>query len=242
MNKSLVVIPTYNEIDNIEKIILKVLSLRKGMDILIVDDNSPDGTGDIVDALVSEHKELNVIHRPGKLGMGRAYVDGFNWALGKRYEYVFEMDADFSHNPEDLPRLLDEMGEYDLCIGSRYVKDAGVINWPIWREILSRSANVYVKLITCMPVNDGTGGFKCYRRSVLESINLDGVRSEGYAFQIEMHYKSWKKGARIKEISILFKDRLQGNSKMSKKIIFEAFFVVWRLVFENFITQLNNKK
>ncbi len=230
MNKSLVVIPTYNEIDNIEKIILKVLSLKKGMDILIVDDNSPDGTGEVADRLSADNAEVHVLHRPKKLGMGRAYIDGFTWALEKDYSYIFEMDADFSHDPEDLIRIFSEMNECDVCIGSRYVRDAGVLNWPIWREILSRSANVYVRWVTRMPIHDGTAGFKCYRRAVLEEIDLDQVRSEGYAFQIEMHYKAYKSGFTLKEIPIIFRDRYQGRSKMSKRIILEAFLVVWRLI------------
>lgn len=231
MNTSLVVIPTYNEEENIKKMVSKVLLMEGGIDILIVDDSSPDGTGVEADKLASVHKEVNVVHRPKKMGMGRAYVDGFKWALNKGYEYICEMDADFSHNPEDLIRLFDEMDTCDVCIGSRYVKGAGVVNWPLWREILSRSANIYVRLVTRMPVSDGTAGFKCYKRSVLEAIDLDDVRSEGYAFQIEMHYKAWKKGFKLKEIPIIFTERRQGQSKMSKKIIFEAFFAVWRLVF-----------
>ena len=158
--------------------------------MLIVDDNSPDGTGKEADVLSSEHEEVNVIHRPGKLGMGRAYIDGFKWALEREYEYICEMDADFSHRPKDLLRFMNEMASCDVCLGSRYVEDAGVVNWPIWREILSRSANVYVKAVTRMPVYDGTGGFKCFKRKVLETIDLEGVRSEGYSFQIEMHYKN----------------------------------------------------
>ena len=231
MKKSLVVIPTYNEIENIAKITEKVLSLNRGIDILIVDDNSPDGTGDEADKLASMHEEINVIHRPCKLGMGRAYVDGFKWATEKGYEYIFEMDADFSHNPKDLCRLLDNMDGCDLCIGSRYVPDAGVVNWPVWRELLSRYASIYVRIITRMPILDTTGGFKCYRSEVLEKIDLDDIHSEGYAFQIEMHYKTWKNGFKMKEIPIIFTERRAGQSKMSKKIIFEAFFIVWRLLF-----------
>ena len=232
MNKALVVIPTYNESGNIEKIVNKVLSLESDVDVLIVDDNSPDGTGELADMLAKKHQEVRVIHRPAKLGMGRAYVDGFKWSMEKGYEYVLEMDADFSHDPEDLKRLLSGMSECDVCIGSRYTEGAGIVNWSIWREILSRSANVYVKLITRMPIADGTAGFKCYKMEVLKAIDVDSVRSEGYAFQIEMHYKSWKKGFHLKEIPITFTERRQGQSKMSKKIVFEAFFTVWRLIFE----------
>ncbi|MFQ5953207.1 MAG: polyprenol monophosphomannose synthase [Candidatus Omnitrophota bacterium] len=229
MSKALVIIPTYNERENIDKIVSKVLSLGRGMDVLIVDDSSPDGTGEEADRLAAEQQAVKVIHRPSKMGMGRAYVDGFKWALENDYDYLFEMDADFSHNPEDLTRLLDEMDTCDVCIGSRYVKGAGVVNWPLWREILSRSANIYVKLVTGMPVIDGTAGFKCYKRKVLEGIDLDKVRSEGYSFQIEMHYKAWKRGFNIKEVPITFTERREGQSKMSKSIVFEAFFAVWRL-------------
>ncbi len=230
MNRNLVVVPTYNEMENIARLVQKVLSLDKGIDLLIVDDNSPDGTGRESDRLAAGHPEVNVMHRPAKMGMGRAYVDGFKWALARDYEYICEMDADFSHDPEDLLRLLEGVRDCDLCIGSRYVERAGVVNWPAWRNLLSRSANLYVRVITGMPVSDGTAGFKCYRRTVLESVDLDNVRSEGYAFQIEMHYKAWKKGFRIREIPIIFTERRRGRSKMSKRIIFEAFFAVWRLV------------
>jgi len=232
MKKTLVVIPTYNEIENIEKIILKLMSVDEGIHALIVDDNSPDGTGSRADDLMSSCRgRVHVIHRPHKMGMGRAYVDGFKWALKRGYELICEMDADFSHDPDDVKRLLGNMNICDLCIGSRYVRDAGVVNWPIWREILSRSANFYVKAITGMPVFDGTAGFKCYKKEVLDNIDLDNIRSEGYAFQIEMHYKTWKKGFKIIEIPIIFTERRQGRSKMSRQIIFEAFFIVWKLVF-----------
>ncbi|TAM37169.1 polyprenol monophosphomannose synthase [bacterium] len=231
MNKKVVVIPTYNEIKNISKLILELLSLDGNFDILVVDDNSPDGTGQEVERLSGLHKEVNILHRPGKLGMGRAYIDGFKWALMRNYELICEMDADFSHSPRDLLRLLDAINDSDLCIGSRYIENGGVVNWPVWRQVLSRTANLYTRLVTSMPVKDVTSGFKCFRRRVLESISLDKIRSEGYSFQIEMHYKVLKKGFNVKEIPIIFVDRQHGKSKISKKIIIEAFFTVWKLVF-----------
>jgi dolichol-phosphate mannosyltransferase len=229
VNKNLVIIPTYNEIKNIGKVIEKVRLLAKDFDILIVDDNSPDGTGKEADRLAGIYKGVNVLHRSAKFGMGKAYIDGFKWALSRSYELIFEMDADLSHNPEDLVRLSDGVRDCDLCIGSRYIDDGGVVNWPIWREALSRAANIYVRFVTKMPIKDTTAGFKCFKRNVLESIPLDHIHSEGYSFQIEMHYKTLKKGFRIKEIPIIFVDRQHGMSKMSNNIIFEAFFVVWKL-------------
>lgn len=231
MNRNLVIIPTYNEVSNISKLIENVYFSVKDFDVLIVDDNSPDGTGREADRLAGIYKGVNVLHRNAKLGMGKAYIDGFKWALKHSYEFVYEMDADFSHNPSDLLKLQDGIKDSDLCIGSRYIENAGVVNWPIWREILSRTANFYVRFVTGMPIKDTTAGFKCFKREVLEAICFDKIRSEGYSFQIEMHYKSWKKGFRIKEIPIIFVDRQHGMSKMSKKIIFEAFFAVWKLVF-----------
>ena len=230
MNKDIVIIPTYNEIKNINKLINELLSLNRDFDILVVDDNSPDGTGQEVDRLSRLHKEVNILHRPGKLGMGRAYIDGFKWALARNYELICEMDADFSHGPRDLMGLMEEINDSDLCVGSRYIENGGVVNWPIWRQVLSRTANLFTRLVTRLPVKDATSGFKCFRRKVLESISLDGIRSEGYSFQIEMHYKVWKKGFKIKEIPIIFVDRQHGKSKISKGIIIEAFFTIWKLV------------
>lgn len=231
MNRDIIIIPTYNERNNIKKLIAEILALNKSLDILIVDDNSPDGTGQEADILSGLYDEVKVLHRPAKLGMGRAYVDGFKWALERNYDQICEMDADFSHNPKDLLRLLEGVQDSDLCIGSRYIENGGVVNWPIWRETLSRAANFYVRIVTKLPIKDSTAGFKCFKRAVLESISLDKIHSEGYSFQIEMHYKVWKKGFDIKEIPIIFVDREHGHSKMTKKIIFEAFFVVWKLVF-----------
>jgi len=229
LNKTVVIIPTYNESKNISRLISELLSLGKDFDILVVDDNSPDGTGHVVDGISKFHKEVNILHRPGKLGMGRAYIDGFQWALARNYKLICEMDADFSHSPSDLLRLLEGVGNCDLCIGSRYIENGGVINWQIWRQLLSRTANFYVRLVTGMPIKDATSGFKCFKRKSLESIELGNIHSQGYSFQIEMHYKVWKKGFRIKEIPIIFVDRQHGMSKMSKAIIFEAFFAVWKL-------------
>lgn len=232
MNTNIVIIPTYNERNNIKKLIAEILSLNRGFDILIVDDNSPDGTGQEADILSSLYNEVKVLHRPAKLGMGRAYVDGFRWVLKRNYDYIYEMDADFSHSPKDLLRLLEGVQDSDLCIGSRYIENGGVLNWPIWRETLSRAANFYVRLVTQLPIKDTTAGFKCFKSSVLKSISLDKIHSEGYSFQIEMHYKVWKGGFNIKEIPIIFVDRQHGHSKMLKKIIFEAFFSVWKLVYK----------
>lgn len=230
MNRNLVIIPTYNERNNIAKIVEEVVLANQGFDILIVDDRSPDGTGIEADRLAALYQEVQVLHRPAKLGIGKAYLDGFSWALKKGYEYIFEMDGDWSHSPKDLARLLDGTRDSDLCIGSRYVSNGGVINWPLWRQALSRTANLYVRLITRLPIKDTTSGFKCFKRKVLASLPLDKIHSEGYSFQIEMHYRAWQKGFKLKEIPIIFIDRPYGSSKMSKQIIWEAFLVVWKLV------------
>jgi dolichol-phosphate mannosyltransferase len=229
MGKPLVIIPTYNEIENITNIIREILSFEREIDILIVDDNSPDGTGQEADRLATIHPQVNVLHRPAKMGLGKAYIDGFKWGLERNYEYLCEMDADFSHNPKDLFRLIDHMGRCDVCVGSRYIENAGVINWPIWREILSKSASFFVRVVTGMPVYDTTAGFKCFKNTVLRSISLDSIHSDGYSFQIEMHYKAWKAGFKILEIPIIFADRYAGRSKISRRIVIEAFFIVWKL-------------
>jgi dolichol-phosphate mannosyltransferase len=232
MSNFLVIIPTYNEQKNILKICEKVISLEKEFDILVVDDNSPDGTGAIVDNLAKLNKRVHVLHGEKKNGIGIAYIKGFKWGLERDYEYFFEMDSDFSHNPDDLIRLLDGMNDCDLCVGSRYIEGGGTINWPLWRMLISKfAARYYTRMITGMPVHDTTAGFKCFRRSVLDAIDLDAIHSEGYAFQIEMHYRVWKRGFRIKEIPIIFTDRQHGLSKMSKKIIIEAIFMVWKIKF-----------
>ncbi len=225
MADSLIIIPTYKEKENIEKIIRKIFSLKKAFHILVIDDNSPDGTADIVRSLIPEFSQrLHIETRKGKLGLGTAYIHGFKWALQRNYGFIFEMDADFSHNPEDLPRLYEACASdgYDLAIGSRYIHGVNVINWPMGRVLMSYYASAYVRFITRMKVRDTTAGFKCYRREVLEAINLDKIKFTGYAFQIEMKYITWKLGFKIKEISIIFTDRTRGVSKMSKGIFKEA--------------------
>ena len=232
MADSLIIIPTFNEKENIEKIIRKIFSLGKGFHILVIDDSSPDGTADIVKKLNPEFsKRLFLEIRKGKLGLGTAYIYGFKWALKRNYQYIFEMDADFSHNPEDLVKLYDACANdgYDLAIGSRYINGVNVINWPMGRVLMSYYASAYVRFITRMKVRDTTAGFKCYRREVLEAINLEKIKFTGYAFQIEMKYITWKLGFRIKEISIIFTDRTHGDSKMTKGIFKEAIFGVVEL-------------
>jgi dolichol-phosphate mannosyltransferase len=227
--KTLVIIPTYNERDNIEQIVPQVLEKHSSIDLLIVDDGSPDGTGEIADAMCEENSRIHVIHRKNKSGLGTAYVAGFKFAIEKKYDYIFEMDADFSHDPKNIPEFLNAIKEADLVIGSRYISGVNVINWPMSRLLLSYYANVYSRIITGLPVKDATGGFKCFRREVLEAIDLDRVQSNGYSFQIEMSFRAKRKGFSIKEIPIVFEDRRQGQSKMSKKIVREAIWMVWKL-------------
>ena len=227
----LVIIPTYNEKENIEKIIRKVFSLSGGFHLLIVDDGSPDGTGAIIEKLQQEFpQQLFLIERSGKLGLGTAYITGFKWALQREYEYIFEMDADFSHDPEDLIRLYDACHKgKDVIVGSRYTKGGKVVNWPWDRIFISKGGALYTKLITWMPVNDPTAGFVCYNRKVLSAIPLYKVHFVGYAFQIEMKYRAWKLGFKIGEVPITFKDRKEGVSKMSGSIIKEAMYGVWKM-------------
>ena len=226
---SLVIIPTYNELENIKKLIPDILDRYENTDILVVDDNSPDGTGTYISNLSSNDRRIKIIQREKKLGLGTAYIAGFRYAIQNKYDYVFEMDADYSHDPGEIENFLKAIEQSDLVLGSRYLTGVNVINWPMRRLILSYFANFYTRFVTGLPVNDATGGFKCFRREVLEAINLDKIKSNGYAFQIEMTYKAWKKGFRIKEISIIFVDRVKGNSKMSRKIVREAIFMVWKL-------------
>lgn len=229
MSDAIVIIPTFNEIENIESIIRAVFSQEKSFHILVVDDNSPDKTGECVERLQSEFPDsLFILNRTKKAGLGVAYLDGFKWALAKSYRYIFEMDADFSHNPDDLIKLYDacESGKADIAVGSRYVKGITVVNWPLSRILLSYGASRYVRFITGMKVKDSTAGFICYKRDVLEAINLSKVRFVGYAFQIEMKFKAFKKGFKIIEIPVIFKDRVKGKSKMSGSIISEAIFGV----------------
>ena len=232
MSDSLIIIPTYNEKENIEKIIRKVFSLPKEFHVLIIEDGSPDGTADIVKRLMKEFTgKLHIEERKGKLGLGTAYIHGFKWALARKYDYVFEMDADFSHNPEDLLRLYDACVNQgaDMAIGSRYIKGVNVVNWPMGRVLMSYYASAYVRIITGMSVRDTTAGFKCYTRRVLESIDLDRIKFTGYAFQIEMKFTAWKLGFTIKEVDIIFTDRTEGTSKMNKSIFREAIFGVIEL-------------
>ena len=229
MADAIVIIPTYNERENIETVTRAVMSLPQPFELLVVDDNSSDGTADIVRSLMKEYPDrIHLEVRAGKLGLGTAYIHGFRWALSKGYDYVFEMDADMSHNPADLVRLYKSCKEdgNDLAIGSRYIKGVNVVNWPIGRVIMSYYASVYVRLITGMPIKDATAGFKCYRRRVLESIELDRIRVMGYAFKIEMKFTAWKLGFKLKEVPIIFTDRQEGVSKMSTRIFREAFFGV----------------
>lgn len=230
---SLVIIPTYNEKENIEKIIAAIFNLEKSFHILIIDDNSPDHTGDIVERLIeTKYKNrLFIVHREGKLGLGTAYITGFKWAIAHGYDYIFEMDADFSHDPNDLPRLYSACHDegYDVAIGSRYVSGVNVVNWPIGRVLMSYFASKYVRLVTGFKVHDTTAGFKCYKRRVLETIPLDEIRFKGYGFQIEMKFTAYKIGFKIKEVPVIFVNRREGVSKMSGGIFGEAFFGVMRL-------------
>lgn len=242
MSDSLVIIPTYNEKENIENIIRKVFSFSKVFDILVVDDNSPDGTAKIVKKLQSEFPNtLYILERPGKNGLGTAYIAGFNWALQHSYEFIFEMDADFSHNPEDLIQLYENCNKdnVDVTIGSRYIKGVNVVNWPMNRILLSYFASMYVRIITRMKIQDSTAGFMCYRRKVLEKINFDSIKFRGYAFQIEMKFKAWKYGFSILEVPIIFTDRKEGASKMSKGIVKEAVFGVLKLKISSWFTKYN---
>ncbi|NWF90906.1 MAG: polyprenol monophosphomannose synthase [Ignavibacteriaceae bacterium] len=228
-SKSIVIIPTYNELENIRKIIPDILGRYEDVDILIVDDNSPDGTGIYIEQLSNESDRIKLIKRSSKMGLGTAYIQGFKFALQNGYDFVFEMDADYSHDPKEIKNFLEAIKNCDLVLGSRYKTGVNVINWPMRRLMLSYFANSYTRFVTGLPVRDATGGFKCFRRKVLEAIDLDSVKSNGYAFQIEMTFKAFKKGFKIEEIPIIFIDRFQGTSKMSKKIVREAVFMVWKL-------------
>ncbi len=228
---TLVVMPTYNERENLPVIVPRVLAQDPGVHVLVVDDNSPDGTGQIADGLAAGSDRIHVVHRSGKQGLGTAYIAGFKWALERDYEYVFEMDSDFSHNPEHIPEFLAAAREYDLVLGSRYLRGVTVINWPMSRLMLSYFANRYARFVTGLPFTDTTGGFKCYRRKVLEGIDLDAIRSEGYSFQIETTFRAWRRGFKVGEIKIIFTDRTEGTSKMSGRIVREAIWRVWALRF-----------
>jgi dolichol-phosphate mannosyltransferase len=236
--RALVVVPTYNEAVNLPSIVPQILAQDPRLDVLIVDDNSPDGTGELADQMAAADGRVHVLHRPGKGGLGKAYLAGFRWALERDYELVFEMDADFSHDPKFLADFLRAAEEADLVIGSRYKTGVNVINWPISRLLLSLGANEYARWITGMDIMDSTGGFKCFHRRVLETIDFDRVRSNGYSFQIEMSFRAWKKGFRLMEIPIVFTDRVEGQSKMNKRIMREAIWMVWWLRLKSLVGQL----
>ena len=232
MQRALVIVPTYNERENLPRLVPSILSRDPRLEILVVDDGSPDGTGALAEEIAAAERRVHVVHRAGKLGLGTAYIAGFRWGLERGYDVLFEMDADFSHDPAHLPQFLDAISEYDLVLGSRYLEGrVTVVNWPMNRLLLSYGANIYARWVTGLPVADSTGGFKCFRREVLAALELDRVESNGYSFQIEMSFRAWKKGFRIGEIPIMFVDRDLGESKMSKSIVREAIWRVWRLRF-----------
>lgn len=236
--KSLVIVPTYNELENIPRIIPAVLSQDANIHLLIVDDGSPDGTGAFVKEEMKKNDRIHLLEREKKMGLGTAYLAGFKYALQNNYDFIFEMDADFSHDPNELKNFLIAISDNDLVLGSRYINGVRVLNWPMARLLLSFFASVYTRIITGMPIKDATGGFKCFRKKVLEAIDLDKVRSNGYSFQIEMTFKAYSKGFRIKEIPIVFIDRVKGKSKMSKKIVREAVTMVWKLRLQHMFGKL----
>lgn len=234
----LVCVPTYNERNNLPQILPAILLQDPRLAVLVIDDGSPDGTGELADRMAADEPRIHVLHRAAKEGLGRAYLAGFRWALDAGYDYVLEMDADFSHDPKFLPAFMDAVQDADLVIGSRYSQGVNVINWPMARLLLSLGANQYAKFVTGLRVDDLTGGFKCFRRAVLEAIDFSRVRSNGYAFQIEMSFRAWKKGFRIKEIPIVFTDRVEGQSKMNKRIVREAIWMVWWLRLQSLVGKL----
>ncbi|MCX7002749.1 MAG: polyprenol monophosphomannose synthase [bacterium] len=236
-DQTLVVIPTYNERDNVRSMSEQILSQYAAIDLLFVDDNSPDGTGALLNHLAAGNPRIHVLHRVGKLGLGTAYIAGFKWALERQYQFVIEMDGDFSHDPKYLADFLCAIQKADLVLGSRYTVGVSVINWPLSRLLLSKFATSYVRLVTDMPASDATGGFKCFRRAVLEKIDFDKIHSNGYSFQIELTYYTWLAGFRIREIPIVFHERAGGISKMNKKIVHEAIGIVWRLFFKHLLVR-----
>ena len=236
--KSLIIVPTYNELENIRRLLPELMTLDPNIRVLVVDDNSPDGTGKLADELAAEHERISVLHRPGKLGLGSAYVAGFKYAIQQDVDCVFEMDADFSHDPAMIPRFVEQIASCDAVIGSRYISGINVVNWPMSRLLLSYFANIYTRLVTGMTIRDTTSGYKCFRREVLENIELDDVRSDGYAFQIEMNFRCWRKGYRIREIPIIFVDRRSGTSKLSQGVINEAVWIPWWLRFQRLLRRI----
>ncbi|MBN2565937.1 MAG: polyprenol monophosphomannose synthase [Candidatus Eisenbacteria bacterium] len=233
--RTLVVVPTYNEKANLTELIPRVLGQRPDIEMLVVDDGSPDGTGKYAEEAAARDSRIHVLHRPRKMGLGSAYVEGFRHALTTDVELVVQMDADFSHDPDVIPQLIDKAADYDVVLGSRYITGANVVNWPLRRLFLSYFANVYTHIVTGLPLRDSTGGFKCFRRRVLEEIELDTIRSDGYSFQIEVNFRSWRKGFSVVEIPIVFVDRHSGTSKMSRRIVWEAMWLVWRLRLERML-------
>jgi dolichol-phosphate mannosyltransferase len=233
MNPTLIIVPTYNERENLPRMAERLLQLPAPVDLLVVDGNSPDGTGKAADELAAKRPEIHVLHQKEKNGLGRAYIAGFQWALEQGYEFIFEMDCDFSHDPEEIPNFLKAAEGADLVLGSRYSGGVRVLNWPLKRLLLSRCAGIYVWLITGMPFTDPTGGYKCFRRRALQAFNLDAVHSNGYSFQIEMTHRLWRNGFKITEVPITFTERVEGSSKLSRHIIIEAFWMVWWLWLQN---------
>lgn len=231
----MVVVPTYNERQNLSQLVPRVLATLPDVRLLVVDDASPDGTGRLADELAAADERIHVVHRPGKMGLGSAYVEGFRRALATDAELIVQMDADFSHDPGVIPELVDRAGSYDVVLGSRYISGANVVNWPLRRLFLSYFANVYTRVVTGLPLRDSTGGYKCFRRKVLETIDLDAIRSDGYSFQIEVNFRCWRRGFSMLEIPIVFVDRHAGTSKMSRRIVWEAMWLVWRLRLERIL-------
>ncbi len=244
MNQTLIILPTVNERENLPRMAQKLLSLPAGVDVLVVDGNSSDDTGKIADELAAKHPQIHVLHEQKKSGLGRAYIAGFKWALERGYEFIFEMDCDFSHNPDDIPMFLEaaKNQDADLVLGSRYSGGVRVVNWPLKRLMLSRSAGIYVRIVTGMPFTDPTGGYKCFRRRALQAINLDEVQSNGYSFQIELTHKLWRQGYKIVEVPIIFTDRAEGHSKMSGHIFWEALWMVWKLWLQNGLRRWPRKR
>ena len=233
MNQTLIIVPTVNERENLPRLAEQLMSLPAKVDLLVVDGNSSDGTGRIADELAARRPEIRVIHETKKSGLGRAYIAAFKWAMARNYEFIFEMDSDFSHNPDDVPMFIEATKNADLVLGSRYLGGIRVINWPLKRLMLSRGAGKYVMWVTGMPFTDPTGGYKCFRRRALEAIDLDAVQSNGYSFQIEMTHRLWRQGFRIVEVPIIFTERIEGHSKMSGHIVWEALWMVWKLWWQN---------
>jgi len=244
VNDTLIIVPTVNERENLPRMVQRLLSLPVKVDLLVVDGNSSDGTAQVADELAAKHPEVHVLHETKKSGLGRAYIAGFKWALERKYEFIFEMDCDFSHDPGEIPNFLAAAKDQnaDLVLGSRYSGGIRVVNWPLKRLMLSRGAGFYVRVITGMPITDPTGGYKCFRRRALEAIRLDDVRSNGYSFQIEMTHRLWRDGYKIVEVPIVFTDRIEGHSKMSGHIVREALIMVWRLLFQNGLRRWPRRK